>query len=381
MKKASISAHAALVPLTVLLVVLAWSVYSCSGKATTTTSSAVPTTTTLAPGTTSTSISQLPIWSFTSTSTPPTAAGAMPFPMLIDHYGRLLDMLEVPGTLPYSVLGANQLAGIFKDMVPDYVTGAQGFQLANGDTVILVATRGGPPWDHAIKAFTDGYGAEGREVAEHLFDGWGYLVASEAYAEDLALLARTAYEVQDLEGALATAHDLFQAAGPEHGLAEEYAVYSALIPSVYNNALIVIEDTTAQPDSGLFSPSEAARFMRNYHPELGDKIWSDFETKNETPFVLERRFALSVEYVFISKQEIESIFSKNASGWEDFYAKYPGSQGILTLSRIGFNEAKDTAVLYAGNQSHWVAGEGNMVLMKKTAGRWTVLGEAMMWIS
>ena len=285
------------------------------------------------------------------------------------------------GYLPYTVLGANQLAPIFNDMVPDSVTGAQGFQLANGDTVILFATKAGPAWDQVIKAFTDTYGDEGREVTEYLGWHWGYLVASKVYAEDLAMLATIAYEVQDLEGALATAHDLFRATGPEDGLAEEYEVYSALIESVYNNALIVIEDTTAQPDSGLFSPPDAVRFMRNYHPELGDEIWSDFQTKNEKPSVLEGRFTLSVRYEFISKQEIESIFSKNASGWDDFYAKYPGSKGILTLSRVGFNEANDTAVLYAGNQSHWVAGEGNMVLMKKTAGRWTVQGEAMMWIS
>lgn len=139
MEKASASSQAALVPLMILMVVLAWSVFSCSSEATTT-SSAVPATMTLVPGTTSTSLSQLPIWAFTATSTPTTAAGVTPFPMLLDHYGRLLDMLSVPGTLPYAVLGADQLAGILKDMVPDYVTGAQGFQLANGDTVILVAT-------------------------------------------------------------------------------------------------------------------------------------------------------------------------------------------------------------------------------------------------
>lgn len=380
MKKASGSARAALAPLTVLLVMLGWSLLSCSSEAATT-SSALPTATTPAPSTTSTSISQAPIWAFTPTSTPPTAAGATPFPVLLDHFGRLLDMLSVPGTLPYAVLGAGQLAPIFKDMVPDYVTGAQGFRLANGDTVILVATRGNPLWDHAVKAFTDGYGAEGREVAEHLFDDWGYLIASDEYAEDFALLARTAYEVQDLESALATAHDLFQAAGPENGLAEEYQVYSALIRTLYNNELIVIEDTTAELDSGLFLPSDAVRSIKNHHPELGDKIWSDFETKNQTPSLLERRFTLGVEYVLISKQEITSIFSENAGGWDDFYAKYPGSQGILTLSRVGFNEARDTAVLYAGNQSHWVAGEGNIVVMKKTAGRWTVLGETMIWIS
>ncbi len=62
-------------------------------------------------------------------------------------------------------------------------------------------------------------------------------------------------------------------------------------------------------------------------------------------------------------------------------AVYPRSQGVLTLSRVGFNEARGTAVLYAGNQWHAAAGEGNMVLMKKTAGGWTVHDTAMMWIS
>jgi hypothetical protein len=381
MNKASKSAQAALVPLTLLLVVLAWSASSCSGGATTTTSSAVPTTTTLAPSTTSTSISQLPIWSYTSMSTPPTLAGLTPFPMLLDHYGRLLDMLEVPGTLPYAVLGADELAPIFKNMVPDSVTGAQGFQLANGDTVILFATNAGPAWDQVIKAFTDTYGGEGREVTEHLSDDWGYLAASKVYAEDFAMLVDIAYQVQELESALATAHDLFRTAGSEDSLAEEYAVYSALIQSLYNNALIVIEDTTAQPDSGLFSPRDAINTMRGQWPELGDDILSDFKAKNQTSSALESRFILSARYVFISTREIESIFSNNAGGWDDFYAKYPGSQGILTLSRVGFNDAKDTAVLYAGNQSHWVNGEGNVVLMKKTADRWTVHGEAMMWIS
>jgi hypothetical protein len=42
---------------------------------------------------------------------------------------------------------------------------------------------------------------------------------------------------------------------------------------------------------------------------------------------------------------------------------------------------KDTAVLYTENQSHAAAGEGDVVLMKKTAGRWTVQGERMIWQS
>lgn len=170
------------------------------------------------------------------------------------------------------------------------------------------------------------------------------------------------------------------AAVSDDGLAEEYEVYCALIQSAYHNALIIIKDTTADPDARPFSPSDAAHFMRNYHPELGDEIWSDFTTKNEKPSVLERRFTLSVEYTFVSMRELESIFA-DSSGWDGFYAKYPGSQGVLTLSRVAFNKAKDTAVLYTANQFGWDGGEGNMVLMKKTGGRWTVEGQSMMWIS
>ena len=162
--------------------------------------------------------------------------------------------------------------------------------------------------------------------------------------------------------------------------ADEYEVYSALI-SGYGNPLIVIEDTTANPDSGLFSPRDAVNTMRGQWPQLGKDILRDFEKKNENPSLLQRRFTLGAKYVLISRREIESVFLNNGDGWDDFYTKYPGSQGILTLSRVGFNEARDTAVLYSGSQSNWLNGNGSMVLMKKAAGRWTVLDGATMWVS
>ncbi len=92
--------------------------------------------------------------------------------------------------------------------------------------------------------------------------------------------------------------------------------------------------------------------MSQYWPQLGDDILRDFKTKNQTPMDLERRFTLEATYVLISLEELESIFVNHATGWEDFYAKYPGSQGELSLSRVGFNEAKDMATFYAANQSH-----------------------------
>ena len=83
----------------------------------------------------------------------------------------------------------------------------------------------------------------------------------------------------------------------------------------------------------------------------------------------------------MSGQELASIFSSSATGWDKFYAKYPDAKGILALSRVGFNQAKDTAVLYTEYQSGPTAGEGDVVLMKKTDGRWTVQENSMFWQS
>lgn len=172
---------------------------------------------------------------------------------------------------------------------------------------------------------------------------------------------------------------------PDDGLAEEYAVYSALVQTLYIDAtrpkLIVIEDTTAKSGSSLFALNDAIGFMRHQWPELDDDILADFRAKNQTPSTLVRRFELSVDYIFISLEELESIFSKRSSGWDDFYVKYPDSQGVLTLSRAGFDEERATAVVYAGNQSHWVAGQGGMVLLEKKAGLWTVKSNSWYWVS
>jgi hypothetical protein len=159
--------------------------------------------------------------------------------------------------------------------------------------------------------------------------------------------------------------------------AEEYEVYSVLIQDMYDDGLIVIEGSTAAAHDTDFAANAVKDPGR---PDLDDEILSDFKAKNQAPSALEPRFTLTGTYALISEQELESIFA-NTRGWDDFYAKYPGSQGLLTLSRVGFNEARDTAFLYVAHSIHWTSGEGNVVTMKKTAGRWTVQDTGMIWTS
>lgn len=163
--------------------------------------------------------------------------------------------------------------------------------------------------------------------------------------------------------------------------ADEYAVYSALVQSVYIAKSKQIVITPVHDNDYFFGQAVGAMESNPYWSDLGNAV-DDFKAKNRTSSVLERRFTISIPYTIVSEQEMASIFSTNVvSDWKRFYAKYPHVDAFLALSRVGFNQEKDTAVLYTEYQVGAAGGEGYVVLMKKTDGRWTVDQNSMCWIS
>jgi hypothetical protein len=164
------------------------------------------------------------------------------------------------------------------------------------------------------------------------------------------------------------------------GLTEDYAVYGALIQDRFIDhngwSLVVMQGSTLvadqDPDWHHFILSECLDAIKRSWPKLGDDILGDFVAKTKTSLTLERRFNLSVGYTFVSKEEASS-FWPGGTQYETLSKKYPGSLGSVCFSRIGFNKAKDTAVLYLDYHT------GHVVLLKKTAGIWTVQGDVELW--
>jgi hypothetical protein len=164
--------------------------------------------------------------------------------------------------------------------------------------------------------------------------------------------------------------------------AAEYAVYSSLINTRYvigEVQLIVIQDQT---DSFLETdPSaESVKYIRDQMPDLDKDTLASFQARNEQSSPLRADLDLNCQYVFIAQGELSAIF-ENQTGWDTFYEQYPKSQGVMTLSRVGFNRAMDQALVYVGNQSYWLAGAGYYVLFVKENGTWQLAQEVMTWIS
>jgi hypothetical protein len=171
---------------------------------------------------------------------------------------------------------------------------------------------------------------------------------------------------------------------PTSAVADEYAVYEAVIESLYlteDTELIVIRDRTATDVSPNESLDSEVEYIRE---ELGTAIeletLDDYRAKNRGSHRLDAVLSLDVPCVLLSEAELVEIFEQGG-GWNQFYKIYPNSQGMMTLSRVGFDAQIDQALVYIGNQADYKAGRGYFVLLTKKGGVWTIDDIVIAWIS
>ncbi len=156
-----------------------------------------------------------------------------------------------------------------------------------------------------------------------------------------------------------------------------YAVYSALIKAKYIEGhvvkLIVIEDHTSLKGSLADTDTIFEKL-----PAIEQETLNNFQAKYLQQQPLADLFDLDVDVVLLSEKARKEIFEDIEDpdkGWEEFYRTYPGSQGIMALSRVGFNSEMNQALVYVWNLSASLGGEGWYVLLVKEDGVWKIQEE------
>jgi hypothetical protein len=165
---------------------------------------------------------------------------------------------------------------------------------------------------------------------------------------------------------------------------QEYAVYDAMIANIFlpsgYESIVIVDQTVAGISSGPASQQDLDNLRQNMAPDLQAETLADFVAKNERSYRIENHFSLDVPVVLISNQAVDEFFAAQ-DGWERFYEQYPNSQGMMTVSRVGFNPSGQQALVYVGNQADLLAGEGNYVLLSKEGDQWKVTKTFQAWIS
>jgi hypothetical protein len=168
---------------------------------------------------------------------------------------------------------------------------------------------------------------------------------------------------------------------PSDILNETYAVYAVIIQSQFASPKVVIKAQTDTDFSGS-SQEDQLKYIRGQLDGLSQATTTDYMECNVTPLNLEaERFPVNAKIILLSPEAFKQFFQENGDGWEAFYAQYPDAQGILSFSAVGFNANQSQALVYAGNQSHWLAGAGYYYLLEKQNGIWVIIEEIMTWIS
>lgn len=168
----------------------------------------------------------------------------------------------------------------------------------------------------------------------------------------------------------------------------EYAVYRALIEEMYVHdgvKLIVMVDRTVFDSTpivnGIFHQATSFSVL----PETVASI----QNQNQQSQAIEcKKLELSVPCTILAQRAFRELFDADdeqphtfEDNWDRFYEKYPGSQGIMQLSRVGFDTKGSQVLTHVGNQSRALAGAGYYVLLVRKDDTWVIHSKLRTWQS
>jgi hypothetical protein len=127
--------------------------------------------------------------------------------------------------------------------------------------------------------------------------------------------------------------------------------------------------------------TETAKSLIKEAPTLQSTTIDAFRQVNTQQASLRRSFHPALDYELVDASRIDSIFQKNGGDWSAYYKQYPGSPGILALSRVGFSSDGRQALFYVSNRCGGLCGGGGYVVMENIGGHWVIQKEIEKWVS
>jgi hypothetical protein len=180
----------------------------------------------------------------------------------------------------------------------------------------------------------------------------------------------------------------------------EYTVFSAYITEAFTGAkgenrtgsrvssIVIVNKTRSDMDESHMEDDQdkpiswkkASKYLRKEVPTLRQETIERLREVGTQSAPFRTSFQLPIPYQLVDAKEIDEIF-KNEGWWTDYYKKYPGTQGILVLSRIGCSTDAKQALFYAVNSCGGKCGTETYVVMQRSDSGWKLLKEILIGVS
>ena len=175
---------------------------------------------------------------------------------------------------------------------------------------------------------------------------------------------------------------------------EEYKVYSEIIKQVIeprgSEYLVAVESQTkVVPFPWEQRPLREyllEKFVASDENSVTKEMLERFVGRNLKSYNLEHKFSHDLHISLISREELRDIFKNNdggVAGWPEFYKRYPNAEGIgiITLSRVAFNDDKNIAFVFILQSYGNVGADAEFSLLKKENGSWMIIKSFFDWCS
>lgn len=152
--------------------------------------------------------------------------------------------------------------------------------------------------------------------------------------------------------------------------ADEREVIAACLDYLGVGERQIVDAMTSHGDHGIGDDEEDLYHAReNTLPDFSRETLIDFLAKNRRSYPVDPDLNPEGRLICLSEEETRHIL-RDEDGWDRLRSAYPGSEGTIELSRVGFNREVTQAVIYAGQTVHWLAGSGNCWIFSRSDGAW-----------
>jgi hypothetical protein len=169
---------------------------------------------------------------------------------------------------------------------------------------------------------------------------------------------------------------------------DEYAVWNAVLTKYAsgNVKALVLRDRTATQNLTIVR-------LPDFEGAASEAV-SNLKAKNQAQYIVENKFSVNVACTLFPRETENGLFQYPADnrldrpalkriqdGWSRFHQDHPGAQGLISISRVGFNSDKTVAVVYIGIQASVMRANGTCFLLAKKNGSWVIEHQDVIWFS
>jgi hypothetical protein len=166
------------------------------------------------------------------------------------------------------------------------------------------------------------------------------------------------------------------AAQPEipRAIADEasLAIYRMVLTTQWPASAMTARRLVIQAETTVFRP--CLEPDRQPVPDDWRPVFERFAAANATTWLIPAGQDLGRAHLIVPTATIARAFSSRPDpetfGWKGFHQTFPGSNGYLQLSAVGFNEDRSRAAVYVGHHCGGLCGGGRIYFVERRGERW-----------